>query len=163
VVDDKLFNEVYSVKKFNLKRFVRPIIAAFAMAVAMIILIWVFSYFNQGGENIILTHLELFFINNWYYIAGFVLVIGIWDYLYDVYEKTIIRYLAPSFDALSSFFAIWLISVILNGLRIFVNEGDQLNLFLKFLYDLFYQQTILLFVFLILVFYSKFFLNDRSY
>lgn len=163
MVIDKLFGEVYTSKKFKIKKFLRPIVAALAMAVALLILIWALGYFNQSGDNFILTNLNNFFINNWYFIAGFVLVIGVWDYLYGLYYKKPIRYLAPFFDALSAFFAIWLIAVILNGLRIFIEADNRLNIFLRFLHDLFYEQTILLGLLLILIYYSKFFLHDRNY
>ncbi len=163
MVDNNLFDEVYLDKKFSFKRVFQAIVAAGAMAIALLILIWILEYFNPTKENIVLFHLNEFFIYNWYFIAGFVLIIGIWDYLYKIFSTTKIRYFAPFFDALSTFFAVWIIAIILNGLRLFIETDNFLNIFLRFLYDLFYQQTILLFLLLILVFYSKFFLKDRYY
>lgn len=163
MVDNKLFDEIYQEKKFSFKNFFRGFIAAGAMAVFLLILIWVLDYFNPAKENFILTHLNLFLVYNWFYIVIFILIISIWDYLYKIYKNSKLRYFAPLFDAIGTFFAIWLIAVLLNALTLFLDPQNSLIPFLKFLYDLIYSLPILVFVLLLLVFYSKFFLKDRKY
>ena len=163
MVDSGLFDDVYREQKFSFKIFLRSFVAAGAMAVFLLILIWVLEYFNPAGENFILTHLNLFLIYNWFFIVAFILIISIWDYLYKIFKTSKLRYFAPLFDAFGTFFAIWLIAVLLNALTLFLDPQNIANPFLKFLYDLFYSLPVLLFILILLVYYSKFFLMDRRY
>jgi hypothetical protein len=152
----------YYIEKFSWKKFLHSFLAAFILAIFFFILIWVVGYFDPIGENIFLTHFNLFLVNNWFFIVGFVFVISIWDYLFGLFKKTKLRYINPFFESFSVFFGIWLISIVINGLKLFVEEGNELNLFLGFLNNLFYSQTLLLFVLILLIYYSKFFLKDNE-
>lgn len=157
------FDAVYSERQFSVKKFLRAFVAAGAMAIFLLLLMWVIEYFNPANENIILTKLNLFLVENWLFIVGFILIISVWEYLYGVFKTTKIRYLAPLLDAFGIFFALWLIAVILRGLILFVTADSPFIPVLRFLYDLVYSQPVLIFVFLILVFYSNFLLTDRNY
>lgn len=159
--EDNFLSDFFNSRKFSFKRFFQPIVASGVMAVFLLILIWVFEYLNADLDNFVIFHLHAFFVYNWFYIAGFVLIIGVWDYLYKTFKDSFLRYLSPIFDAFGVFFAIWIIGVILNGLRIFIESESQLHIFFSFLYDLFYSQTILLAILLVLIYYSKFFLKER--
>lgn len=161
MVNSKFLDDFFNSKKFSFKKFLQPIVGAGVLAVFLLILIWIFDYLNSELNNFVIFHLHEFFVYNWFYIVGFVLIIGIWDYLYKTFKDSFLRYFAPLFDAFGIFFAIWIISVILNGLRIFIESESQLNLFFSFLHELFYSQPILLALLLILMYYSKFFLKDR--
>ncbi|MDD3083643.1 MAG: hypothetical protein PHP82_01335 [Candidatus ainarchaeum sp.] len=133
------------------------------MAIFFLILIWVIEYFNPAGENIILNHLNLFLLNNWIIIVLFVLIMGVWDYLYRIFGNSRLRYFAPFFDSIGTFFAFWVIGIIFNGLRLFIESDNPLNIFLAFLHDLVYGQTVLLFLLILFALYSKFFLKNYNY
>ncbi|MFA5931608.1 MAG: hypothetical protein WC821_04850 [archaeon] len=149
-------------KEINFKKLAQIFISSFALAIALFLAIWVIDYLNKELNMVVLTNLSTFLTGNLLIVVGFVLFIGMWDYVYPFYLKWS-KYAKPLVDALSLVFGLWLVVVFLGGLVIF-NENPQLNLFLKFPSELFFSQLILIVLLFIFIKYSQFFLYEsKSY
>jgi len=161
--NDYFIEQAYSETKFSWKKFIQSFLPPIIFAFVILIMIWVFDYFNPVGENILLNYINTFFLNNWFTFIFFILIFSVWDYLFKIFYKSKLRYIAPIVSSLGAIFAIWIIALIFKGLSLLLEIENPFYLFFTFLYDLFYSQTILLFCLILLIYYSKFFLNDYKH
>lgn len=161
LVEINYFEESYLELKFSWKKFIQSFFPAIIIALIIFVLIWAGNYFDPLGENIFLTSFSSFLSNNWLVIILFILVLSVWEYIFKVFRKTKLRYIAPFFDSVGMFFGFWIIALIFYGLKLFI-EATELHIFFSFLHDFFYDQTILLFCLIIIINYSNFFLKDRK-
>jgi hypothetical protein len=156
---DNLIDDIYSKQKFSWKKFIQSFFPPIIMGIFIFIFIWVINYFDPLGENILLSSIIIFFENNWLLFILLILIFSVWDYLNKVFKKSL-RFIAPLINSISIMFAFWIIGLIFNGLKLFLEQDHFANVFLSFLHDLVYQQTLILFVLILLISYSKFFLKD---
>ena len=140
--------------------FFQPIVSSAALAVAILILIWIINYFNEGLKLEVLTGISGFLTTFWWVIVAFVLLISMWDYLYSLYKPKLI-YINPLIDSIGLFFGFWLVASILYGLKFFIEPENVANLFLSIMHDIFYQLNILLFLLFLFISYGKFLLQKR--
>ncbi len=153
-------DDYYSEKSFSWKKFFHAFISSAALAVALLITIWVINYFNAGLNQPVLAGINDFLIWNWWVLVAFVLLISLWDYFFKLYKQKL-RYVKPLIDAIGLIFGFWLVALILYGLKAFVDPADGINLFLNFMHDVFFQLHILLFLLFLFVSYAKFLLTDK--
>ncbi len=126
-------------KEFDFKRVMQIILSTVALVLVIFIAIWIMDYFLVEFPNIVLQNLRNFLNDNWYILAGFVLLKLIWDYLYGLYYKNkILRYVNPLINSIELVFGLWLVVVFLSGLTA-LSISEQLNVFLKFFSDFFFK------------------------
>jgi hypothetical protein len=147
-------------KSFSWKRFFHTFVSSAALAVTLLIAIWIIDYFNAGLQLEFLSKINGFLITFWWVLAAFVLLISLWDYLFTLFHKKL-KYFKPLIDAIGLIFGFWLVASILYGLTFFVQPESNIILFLTFMHDIFYQLNILLFLLFLLVSYAKFLLSDK--
>ena len=153
-------NEVITSQEFSFKKFAHAIVSSVAFAIALLVVMWIINYFNVTAQIEVLTSILDFLNAYWIVLVAFVLLISLWDYLYSVY-KSKLKYIKPAIDAIGILFGLWIIAIILYGLRVFTETTNPINVFLEFLHTIFYEQTLLLFLLFLFISYSKFFLKDR--
>jgi hypothetical protein len=156
---EDLIDNIYYKQKFSWKKFVQSFFPPIIIGVFIFILIWIINYFDPLGESILLSSIITFFENNWFFFILFILIFSVWDYINNVFKNSL-RFVAPLINSISIMFAFWIIGLIFNGLKLFLEQDHFANVFLSFLHDLVYQQTLILFVLILLINYSKFFLKD---
>jgi hypothetical protein len=155
------FENIYD-KKFDFKKLGYALASTLALAFAILLIIGAINYFNKEMNLIVLTNLNVFLIDNWFIIVGFVLFIELWDFFYNIYRKQL-RIVKPLVEVISTMFAIWLISVLLNGLRVFlIPENNAIDIFLKFPYDFLIEQFAIIFLLILFGNYAKYFFSDSK-
>jgi hypothetical protein len=150
----------YYREEFNWKEFFHAFVSSAALAVALLISIWVIEYFNESLNLEILTKLAGFLETFWWVIVAFVLLISLWDYVYSLYKPKL-KYAKPLIDSIGLFFGFWLIASLFYGLTYFVEPGNVAILFLTIMHDVFYQLNILLFLLFLFISYGNFLLKTR--
>ena len=147
-------------QKIDPKRIAQVIVSTAALAFAIFLAVWIIEYFNKEINMLALTNLNAFLSSSWPIIVGFVLVIGMWDYLFKFYKKWL-KYAKPLVEGAELIFGLWLVVVFFNGLRIF-NTNTQVDFFLKFPNELFFSQFIMVSLLIIFIKYSQFFIAQRE-
>jgi len=147
-------------EKVDPKRIAQIIVSTAALAFAIFLAIWIIDYFNKEINMIALTNLNTFLISSWPILVGFVLIIGLWDYLFRFFKKWL-KYAKPLVEGAELVFGLWLVVVFFDGIRIF-NTNPQVDFFLKFPNELFFTQFIMVALLIIFIKYSQFFLAQKN-
>lgn len=149
-------------KEFDFKRVMQIILSTVALVLVIFIAIWIMDYFLVEFPNIVLQNLRNFLNDNWYILAGFVLLKLIWDYLYGLYYKNkILRYVNPLINSIELVFGLWLVVVFLSGLTA-LSISEQLNVFLKFFSDFFFTQFLIIALLILVIKYAQFFFYESK-
>jgi hypothetical protein len=143
--------------KISAMKIAQVFVSSAALGVAILLAIWIVNYFNVELKLAALTNLSWFMNAYISVIIGFVLLMGLWQYLYPFYKKQL-SYFKPLVESVEILFGLWLIVVFLDGLMIF-NTNPQLDFFLKFPAQLFHGQFVILSLLVCLVKYSQFFMS----
>jgi hypothetical protein len=158
---DEELNDYYSEVSFSFKSFAHAFVSSAALAIMLLIVIWVINYFNYSIQMEVLSNLNLFLISNWYILVNFTLLISIWDYLYPLYKRKL-NYVKPLIDSIGLIFGFWLVAIFLYGLKVFVDPFNEvLHLALNFMHDVFFELNILLFLLFLFVSYAKFLIQKK--
>ena len=155
-----IVDDVMADSSFNWKRFAHAFVSTIALAIAIVLAIWIINYFNEFLKMEILTGITDFLVAYGVIIVGMVLLFSVWEYIYPLY-KVKLRYVKPLIDAIGLTFGLWIVSVILLGLTVFVGGYPELAPWLSFLNALVLEQFIYIFLLFLFVSYAKFLLNDR--
>jgi len=147
-------------EKVSAKKIAQIFISSAALGIALLLAIWIIDYFNVELKLVALTNINWFLNAHWMIVVGFVLFIGLWQYLSPFYKKYL-TYFQPLVDSIEILFGLWLIVVFLDGLRVF-NTSTQAEFFMKFPADLFFNQFVIVVLLVILVKYSQYFLVSNK-
>ncbi len=145
-------------KEFDIGKVFQILAATMALGLCIFLVIAATDYFNPNSQIPLLANLKEFLNTYWMIIVGFVLLISLWEYIYPLYSK-VLKYVKPIIDATSLMFGLWIVSVFLKGLIVFLDQNSQVAIFLNFPHNFFFQQFVVLYLLFTFVGYSKLFLK----
>lgn len=155
---DEEVNEYQKSKEFSFGKVFQIIAATLALGLAIFLAIAILDYFGPSLQIPALININEFLKMYWFIIVGYVLLISLWDYFYELYKKQL-KYVKPIVDGTSLMFGLWIVVIFLKGLIVFLDPSSQTALFLNFPYDFYVQQFVILYLLFIFVGYSKLFLK----
>lgn len=147
-------------KQLDFKRIMQVFFSSAAFTLALFIAMWVISYFAKEMPNVILSNILTFLADNWPVLAGFVLLVQLWEYLFQIY-KGWLKYIAPLMSSIELIFGLWLVVVFLAGLTP-LSISEQLNVFLKFANELFFSQFLVIALLILFIKYAQFFFYESK-
>ncbi len=147
-------------KQLDFKKVIQILFSSAAFALALFIVIWVIDYFSKAMPNVIISNILVFLNENWPILVGFVLLIQLWEYLFQLY-KGWLKYIAPFISSVELIFGLWLVVVFFAGLTP-LSISEQLNVFLKFANELFFSQFLIVALLILFIKYAQFFFYESK-
>jgi hypothetical protein len=148
--------------EIDLRKIGQIIASSVALGLAIYLLTWVLDYLNTSFSIAILSNVSVFLKGALYVFIVFVLLIGLWDYLFPKFEEKL-KYIKPLVDATSLMFGLWLVAIFFKGLTVLiVDSASQIVVILTLLQKLYFEQFAVLYILFILIAYSKMLFMDKK-
>jgi len=128
------------------KGLLHPIISTAALAIAIILVIFIGQYFNEVLNMLWLQALTDFLTTWWFVLIGFVLLVSVWDYIFPFYEDKL-QVVKPLIQTIGLVFGLWLVAEFVAALTLLVGEDFVLQSFRNIFFE-FFVWIFLLFLFI---------------
>jgi hypothetical protein len=143
------------------KGFLHPVLKAAAFAIGLILVMFIFEYYNEELAIDWIGGLVSFLKQYWAIISGFVFLVSIWDYLFPFYKnKNYVKYLKPLMDSIGLTFGLWLVVEFISALAYFIPDASAVNLLESFK-EIFFIYFVWIFLLIIFVNYAKIMLEEK--